>query len=386
MPPACPLRITLALVTLLSATAAEADDLVRAVVDAAVEPVMVENGIPGLSVALSIDGERHVFHYGLASRESGASVGDRTLFEIGSLSKPFTGTLGAILAAEGAIDLSAPAQSVESALSGTPIGGASLLELATYTAGGLPLQFPDGIDESRWTDWYRGREAQTAIGTSRLYSNPSIGLFGHLAAEGAGGSFAELLDRKVLGPLDLDDTMLAAPAERRDDYAQGYTRDGVPVRVNPGLFDDEAYGIKTTAADLLRFVEASMTADAASGDLGEGLREARAGRYRVKAMHQGLGWELYPAPASLADLRQGADPSFVLEPNPVERVEVPVVDPALVGTVSKTGSTSGFGAYALFSPERGTAIVILANRFWPNAARIETAHAILSELDPGFAD
>jgi beta-lactamase class C len=102
-------------------------------------------------------------------------------------------------------------------------------------------------------------------------------------------------------------------------------------------------------------------------------------------MHQGLGWELYPAPARRADLLQGADPKFVLEPNVVEAVDASMVDPSLVGTVSKTGSTAGFGAYALFSPERKVAIVMLANRFWSNPARITVAHAILSELDPDFA-
>jgi beta-lactamase class C len=137
-------------------------------------------------------------------------------------------------------------------------------------------------------------------------------------------------------------------------------------------------------ADFIRFVEASLSAPDETGPLAEGLHTARSGVYRVGAMHQGLGWELYPAPARLADLLQGADTAFVLEPNAVQTVDAPVGDERIVGTVSKTGSTGGFGAYALFSPERKTAIVMLANRFWPNSVRIQTAYDILSELDPGF--
>lgn len=364
---------------------AKAEDDVRGVVDAAVEPVMAEHGIPGMSVAVLVAGQPQVFHYGVASRETQATVDDDTIFEIGSLSKPFTGTLGAVLRAEGAVDLSVSAQSVMNELEGSFIGGASLLELATYNAGGLPLQFPDAVNESNFAEWYRGFEPSSTVGGSRLYSNPSIGLFGHLTAKAAGGSFAELLRAEVLAPLDLTNTFLTVPDERAQDYAQGYTRDDKPVRVNPGLFDDEAYGIKTTATDFLRFVEASISASDGTGPLAEGLRTARSGVYRVKAMHQGLGWELYPAPARLSDLLQGADTAFVLDPNDVQTVDAPVSDEGLVGTVSKTGSTGGFGAYALFSPERGTAIVMLANRFWPNSVRIETAHAILSQLDPEFA-
>jgi beta-lactamase class C len=372
-------------VALFVATPAHANDQVRTVVDAAVEPVMAEHGIPGMSVAVLVDGQRRVFHYGVASRETQTAVNDRTIFEIGSLSKPFTGTLGAVLQAEGTVDLSASAQDLMKELQGSPIGGASLLELATYNAGGLPLQFPGGTDESNFADWYREFEPSTIIGGSRLYSNPSIGLFGRLVTKAAGGSFVELLRAKVLAPLELTDTFLTVPNERAQDYAQGYTRDDKPVRVNPGLFDKEAYGIKTTAADFLRFVEASTSESVETGSLAEGLRAARSGVYRVQAMHQGLGWELYPAPARLSDLVEGADPAFVLEPNAVETIDAPVVDESLVGTVSKTGSTGGFGAYVLFSPERGTAIVMLANRFWPNPVRIKAAHAILSELDPGFA-
>ena len=360
-----------------------ADETVRATVDAVVEPLMAEHDIPGMSVAVLHGGERHVFHYGVSSRETGTPVDNATLFEIGSLSKPFTGTLLARLQAEGSVDLSAAAKTILPEIDGSAIGGASLLDLHTYVAGGLPLQFPDGVDETNFVAFYRDFEPTGEIGASRLYSNASIGLSGHLAALSAGGPFAPLLAEKILEPMKLTDTFLEVPEARMADYAQGYTRDNVPVRVNPGLFDEEAYGVKTTASDLLRFVEGSVNPEELGDDLEVALSTARTGVYRVDAMHQGLGWELYSAPARLDDLLQGADPAFVLKPNAVTRPDAPVIGEA-VGTVSKTGSTGGFGAYALFQPERGTAIVMLANRFWPNPARIEAAYAILAKIDPGF--
>lgn len=384
MRPAIPRTTACAVLAALFVAPVMADEALRATVDSVVEPLMAEHDVPGLSVAILHDGERHVFHYGVASRQTGEAVDDETLFEIGSLSKPFTGTLLARLEAEGAVDLSSQAQTVLPALADSPIGGASLLELHTFVAGGLPLQFPDGVDETNFGGYFRDFEPTAEIGASRLYSNPSIGLSGHLAAASAGGSFSSLMAGKIFEPLGLTDTFLEVPEDRRDDYAQGYTRDNAAVRVNPGLFDEEAYGIKTTASDFLRFVAASVDPDGLDDDLQTALLKARTGVYRVDAMHQGLGWELYGAPARLDDLLQGADLAFVLEPNAVERPASPVTGDA-VGTVSKTGSTGGFGAYALFQPERGTAIVMLANRFWPNPARIEAAHAILGAIDPEFA-
>ena len=59
-------------------------DRLKALVDAAVQPVMKANDIPGLAVAISLKGEPHYFSYGLASKEDGRRVTPETLFEIGS--------------------------------------------------------------------------------------------------------------------------------------------------------------------------------------------------------------------------------------------------------------------------------------------------------------
>ncbi len=250
-------------------------------------------------------------------------------------------------------------------------------------AGGLPLQFPAEVNEQNFISFYKSFIPTTEIGTSRLYSNTSIGLSGYLAAKSVGAPFASLLDEKVIKPLNLSHTFLSVPKNRFTSYAQGYTSSNAPVRVNPGVFDDEAYGIKTTAADLLGFVEASGNPNRFEGSLKAALIAARSPVYQVRRMYQGLGWELYRAPARRVDLLQGVDPDFVMKANQIEPPSLHV--PAeMVATVSKTGSTGGFGAYALFQPERGTGIVILANRFWPNSARIATAYSILGKLDPGF--
>lgn len=360
----------------------QAEDAVETAVRRAVEPVMAAEDIPGMSVGLLVKGEPRVFHFGRQAR-GGAKVTDRTLFEIGSLSKTYTGTLLGRLQAEGAIDLSASADTVMPSLKDSAIGGATLLQLLTYTAGGLPLQVPDGVSEETLPAYLKGFKPESAVGQDRLYSNVSIGLAGSLAAASAGAPFARLMEAKLLKPLTLDDTMLAVPKDRQTDYAQGYRRDNAPVRVTPGLFDAQAYGIKTTARDFLRFLAAASRPDALEPALAKGFETARSGVYRVKSMHQGFGWELYPAPATVDALMLGANPDFVLKPNRIERVEAPVTG-AEVGTLSKTGSTAGFGAYALAQPERGSGIVLLANRFWPNDLRITLAHRILAEVDPAF--
>ncbi|WP_164096607.1 serine hydrolase, partial [Serratia marcescens] len=65
------------------------DAELRLVVDRAMKPVIEEFGIPGLAVAVTIDGRRHFFDYGLASRQPRGAVTRDTLFELGSISKTF---------------------------------------------------------------------------------------------------------------------------------------------------------------------------------------------------------------------------------------------------------------------------------------------------------
>ncbi|KAF8370928.1 lact-9, partial [Pristionchus pacificus] len=77
----------------------------------AISRYMTERGIPGLSVAVSVDGRvRYSDGFGYADLETGAPCTANTVMRIASISKPITSTVAALLVDKGKIDLSQPIQ------------------------------------------------------------------------------------------------------------------------------------------------------------------------------------------------------------------------------------------------------------------------------------
>lgn len=359
----------------------DAESRVRAVVDAAIRPVMQEHAIPGMAVAVTLHGQRYYFNYGVASKESEQKVTDETIFEIGSVSKTFTATLAAYAQESGKLSLSDPASQYLPSLRGSSFDSVSLLDLGTYVPGGLPLQFPDDVDShEKMIGYYQNWQPTYAAGTHRLYSNPSIGLLGFLTAESMGAPFEDLLEKQLFPKLGLKQSYIRVPQAQMSHYAYGYSKEGKPIRVGPGVLDAEAYGVKSSSADMLHFVEANMQEAGLDEPLQRAIAVTHRGYYKVGAMTQGLGWEFYPYPIELDRLLAGNSPKIVLEANEVTRLNPPLPPQDNV-FINKTGSTSGFGAYVAFVPAKGIGIVMLANKNYPIPARVKAAHEVLTALD-----
>ncbi|OPA85738.1 class C beta-lactamase [Pseudomonas fluorescens] len=373
-------KILMSALLLASGTCMAATDL-RTLVDSRIEPLMKQQGIPGLSVAVVNKGQVQYFNYGLASKTTRQAVTEDTLFEIGSVSKTFTATLGGYAQATGKLQLSDKASEHLPALAGSVFDRISLLQLATYTPGGLPLQFPDAADSAAtMLTYFQHWKPTYAPGVQRLYSNPSIGLFGYLAAQSLGQPFNVAMEQTLLPKLGLKNTHVTVPDEKSARYAQGYDKDQKPVRVSPGALDSEAYGIKTSTQDMARYMIANMHPDTLEKPLQHAIATTHTGYYTVNGMTQGLGWEAYPYPIKLQELLDGNSTEMAMQPH-----KVTWLNPAKAQTAdvlfNKTGSTGGFGAYVAYVPSKDIGVVILANKNYPNAERVKVAHAILSALD-----
>ncbi|MCQ4317668.1 class C beta-lactamase [Stutzerimonas zhaodongensis] len=374
--------LTVGLAAMISQTGMAATKLadIDATVNDAARKVMEQHGIPGLAIAITAQGQQRFYNFGLTSKTTQQPVTRDTLFEVGSVSKTLTATLAAYAEAEGKLSLTDSPGRHLPALQDTALEPVSLINLATHTAGGFPLQLPDEVgDEQQLNDYFSTWQPQHTPGSYRIYANPSIGLLGRATAASLGLSYTDALQTQLLPKLGMSSTYIAVPTGDMPRYAQGYNQKGEPVRLNPALLAAEAYGVKTTSEDLLKFVEAQLGVIKIDDKVIQAMAATRTGYYRVGEMTQALVWEQYRYPVALKDLLVGNSSKMALEPHPVETITPPLA-PQLDVWINKTGSTNGFGAYVAFVPARQLGIVILANRYYPNEERVKLAYRILTHL------
>lgn len=370
---------TLISTSLFTQTFAADDARLKAITDAAIKPVMEKNGIPGLAVGISVDGENHVFTYGVMSKSTGQPVTPQTLFELGSISKTFTVTLSTYAETRGKLSLSGKVEDYLPSMKGKPFGDVTLMHLGTHTAGGFPLQVPDNVKtEPQLLAYLKAWKPVYKAGTHRTYANPSIGMLGYVTAKAMGQSYDSAMQDVLFPALGLKNTFTVVPKAKMADYAQGYKRTGEPARMTPAILSSEAYGVRSTANDMIRFVNANMGLEKLDGKLQQAIANTHTGYFSVGAMTQDMIWEQYAHPAALKTLIE-TNSGALLKTVPVSEISPPIKPRGDV-FINKTGSTNGFGAYVAFIPEQKLGIVILANKNYPNEDRVAVAYEILNGL------
>jgi beta-lactamase class C len=148
------------------------------------------------------------------------------------------------------------------------------------------------------------------------------------------------------------------------------------------MLSAETYGVKSTARDMMTFMQANANPNGLSSGntvLRNGILTAQSHYLTAGQLSQGLGWEIYPWPVKEQTLIDASDTKTALEAQPATLVN-PVKAADRASWIHKTGSTNGFGAYIAFVPQLNSGIVMLANKNYPNPERIKAAVAILDAL------
>ncbi|NJD18646.1 MAG: DUF3471 domain-containing protein [Gemmatimonadetes bacterium] len=268
-------------------------------------------------------------------------LGERSVFEIGSITKVFTGTLLAEMAARGEVrreepvqDLLPPGVTVPSR-SGKVI---RLVDLSTQVSG-LP-RLPANLRPANATDPYADYRAESlyaALGGITLtrdpgelyeYSNLGVGLLGHALALRAGMSYEDLVRRRILEPLGMSHTGMTLTPDMQSWMVKGHDQAGdvVPLWSFDALAG--AGALRSDMHDMLTFLKANV------GEPRSPLERAMRSAHQVRApagpnMEIGLNWHV----RAVGEDRSGWH----------------------------YGGTAGFRTFIGFDPARRVGVVVLTN-------------------------
>ncbi len=344
---------------------------------ASFENAIADYDIPGLIVGVTHNGQHQFYQTGLASRADQRPVTPDTLFELGSISKIFNVTLAALAEERGKLSLDAPVSTYLPALQGAPAGELTLMDLATHHSGGLPLQVPSEVaDVDQLVDWLA--DWQPPEPGARSYSNISIGLLGRITSDAMGMSYTDALQTDLLPALGLTNTWIDVPEDAAASYAYGYDRKtNAPIRVTPGVLDDEAYGVKSSARDMLTLLDVELAKGDVSPEIRNVVSRTQKGQFQTRLYTQAMIWEAYPWPAAPERMVEGNGYDFILNPQPMhegaDRSDEDII-------LNKTGATNGFGAYIALVPRKDLGVVVLANRNYPNEARVRATLDLIARI------
>ena len=216
----------------------------------------------GVSIGVYTRGVRRVFSYGVAKPDS--------IYEIGSVTKTFTGLILSQMAMQGKVKLNEPVRELlpPGTVAKPPGAEITLLDLATQRSG-LPAM-PDNIDlkdmEQPYAS-YRAADLLAYIGKHGV-SNPAapsshfgslgFGLLGVALANRAGSSYADLLKNEIADPLGLKDTTTALSPDQAVRFIPGHDEFHGPAKAWESDALAAAIAIRSSAPDMLAYLEANL--------------------------------------------------------------------------------------------------------------------------------
>jgi CubicO group peptidase (beta-lactamase class C family) len=333
---------------------------IRQVVDEYMRPYLSGIHAPGAIVGVSLQGHRYFYAYGEA-KDDGTPFTRDTLVEIGSCTKVFTTTLFALATDRKQI---APDGSIQQYMPNhIPLQPATQrvtpLELADFTSGmpDLPPNLPKNLEERSirhyttrdFLKWVSHWTPNSSLPAPYLYSNAGIGLLGYLVDTATGARWEDQLNQDVTKPLGMTDTALRTNGEQRERLAQGHHENGTDAPQWPIFAWYAAGGLRSTAADMLRFGEANL-----------GHREVD-GRPVPKELTTAMSLAQTPI-YTLPNGTSKQAMAWVIEPGNTSEGANPVI--------LKNGGTVGFGSVIILNHAKDLTVFIAVNQNQSKPAHI----------------
>ncbi|MDF2939371.1 MAG: ampC 2 [Gammaproteobacteria bacterium] len=355
------------------------------IVKQSITQLMQKDQIPGVAVVIYENGQPYSYYFGYRNIAHKRLVNDKTLFEIGSVTKLFTCLLLAIEVNQNTLQLNNTLAQFLPSLHQTkaPAASINLEELATHTSG-LPLNSPLALNATfnintidTLHQYLLTWQPASPVGSQWQYSNFGMGLLGISIEDKIGWPYNKLVAAYIFKPLKMKDSGLNI-ANWNLNYADAYSNGKVVPHFKMLMFP-AAGGIEASPRDMQHFLSAALGLPGTPPAIEAAMKMTQTPYAQTSTMQQGLGWEIYPF--------NPQDPQFIHQPaaknlGPMPATQLSASQSVYNGNalLQKTGATNGFRTYIGLVPNTQTGIVILANSYFSEGDLVNTGRTILTQL------
>ena len=243
-------------------------------VDSIVKDYMSNGANCGLSIGIINGDEILYYNYGEVKRSSKQIADTNTIYEIGSISKTFTGILLGQAISDKKVNLTddirkyLPDDCKNLVYKGNPI---KLMHLANHTSR-IP-RMPDDFESQPGYDvnnpyknynkkmvfnYLKRLVIDTLPGVKNEYSNLGMALLGIILEKVYNKTYEELVSEFITKPCGMRSTKIVTGESENKHFATGYNGNGEPTP-HWDLGDlAPAGGIRSTSADMIRYIKANM--------------------------------------------------------------------------------------------------------------------------------
>ena len=230
----------------------------------------IEEGLmPSIALAIIDSSGIQYFNFGKTAKNR-QEVDENTIFEIGSISKVFTGILLAQQVLEGDLKLEdeinnfLPDGIEAQAMGDTEITFGSLTD---HTSGlpRMPNNFSPSNPNNPYADYTVDQMYEfisnyhpvRPVGSEYEYTNIGQGLLGHLLAMHNNSTYEELMVQTIADPLDMNDTRIELTRRMKENLALGHSGSRVVENWDiPTLAG--AGAIRSSTSDMAAFISANL--------------------------------------------------------------------------------------------------------------------------------
>lgn len=339
-------------------------------IDNLVHTFMQENKVEGVSIAVLNKDKSLILNYGFSNELKKTPTTSDTIYTIASFTKTVTATLAAVASVDKKLNLDDPfIQYFPELKNKKNLNKITSRQLLGHVSS-FPFDFkPRPKTYSDLVNNLSQFKPQKVPGSEYSYSNVGIGIVGYVLQNIYAKNYQEILEDKILKPLNMDSTYLDVPIEKEKYIAVGHDKNNELVPYSKSIeIWFAAASLKSTISDMAKYLNAHMNYSTINDtSLSKGILLVHENKYCFvdKISCEQLAWQAHiisefkksTGDTYFVNYDKDGAPEFgtkkIIENKAFKKNKI---------FIDKTGSGYGMSSYMVYIPDEKIGVVILLNK------------------------